>query len=171
MAFSPKGKIFGYAINPWGSAILDANGNRVRICMLSEQPHLNMCSVFRLCIFLFCSSFLHYIMLKLMQCKWLTQFEGISPVFWSWIFFFLLVQSVPKLRVMNDSILCLAILFLTISNCSSIQVNKQTTVARNGKRRLIHIFSDDAGGCCWNPLAWNEKLTHTVDYSSFKWFV
>lgn len=63
--------------------MLDANGNRVGICLLSERPHLDMCSVFRLCIFLFGSSYVIRInaMLKLMQCKPLSQFEDVSPVF------------------------------------------------------------------------------------------
>lgn len=85
-------------------------------------------------------------MLKLMQCKPLSQFEDVSPVFWTWTFFFFFSLGATSTKAESNEWLSLVSGHsLTVSNCSSIQTDKQTTVTRPDKSKLIHTFCDDAG--------------------------
>lgn len=143
----------------------------LRLTRLESWNHLlpklgYVLHVFRLCILLSCSSFLLYMKLKLVQCKLLSQFEDINFVSWTWTFF-LWVQFNSKAES-NDSILCLGILLLTVSNCSSVQARKQT-YSHNAWSKDLIIFILTLMCWWWHPLAWHQKLTHTIDDSSFKW--
>lgn len=114
--------------------VLETNGVRELELPAPWTSRLGpLLSVFRLCIFFIYSSFLLYIKLTV-QCKLLSQFKGIYLFFFFWghlsyilslDFFSARFSSVLKPRV--TMWLCIwTLLFLTVSNCSSVQASKPT---------------------------------------------